>query len=125
MGHGNADPVEESEVGMLVGAPSKRVQVVEVFALVLMLRVSMLYDRAHIAASLRHHDVGGSGGGGRDGTRAAVYSTKLRRLLRAFPTITWGRIGGGHGRSGHRSSTGAAGVARGFHPAVSAGVGEG
>uniref|UniRef100_A0A0D9ZXX3 Trichome birefringence-like C-terminal domain-containing protein n=1 Tax=Oryza glumipatula TaxID=40148 RepID=A0A0D9ZXX3_9ORYZ len=68
--------------GPLVGAPSRRAQVAAVFALALLLGVSVLYDSAHIAASLRRHGVGGGGssggggGGGGDGARAYT-NTKL------------------------------------------------
>ncbi|KAF0925788.1 hypothetical protein E2562_018444 [Oryza meyeriana var. granulata] len=64
-------PRRKGGAGPLVGAPSRRAQVAAVFALALLLGVSVLYDSAHIAASLRRHGVGGSsGGGGGDGARA-------------------------------------------------------
>ncbi|XP_062231178.1 xylan O-acetyltransferase 5-like isoform X2 [Phragmites australis] len=44
---------------LAVGAPSLRVQVAAVFALAVLLGVSVLYDSAHIAASLRRHGGGG------------------------------------------------------------------
>ncbi|CAL4907572.1 unnamed protein product [Urochloa decumbens] len=57
-----------------VGMPSRRAQVAAVFALAALLGVSVLYDSAHIAASLRRHGAGprayaklsddDSGGGG-------------------------------------------------------------
>ncbi|CAD6334114.1 unnamed protein product [Miscanthus lutarioriparius] len=40
---------------LAVGVPSRRVQVAAVFALAALLGVSVLYDSAHIAASLRRH----------------------------------------------------------------------
>uniref|UniRef100_A0A0E0PL75 Trichome birefringence-like C-terminal domain-containing protein n=1 Tax=Oryza rufipogon TaxID=4529 RepID=A0A0E0PL75_ORYRU len=69
-------PRRKGGAGPLVGAPSRRAQVAAVFALALLLGVSVLYDSAHIAASLRRHGVGGGGssggggGGGGDGARA-------------------------------------------------------
>ncbi|BAS93559.1 xylan O-acetyltransferase 5 [Oryza sativa Japonica Group] len=75
-------PRRKGGAGPLVGAPSRRAQVAAVFALALLLGVSVLYDSAHIAASLRRHGVGGGGssggggGGGGDGARAYT-NTKL------------------------------------------------
>ncbi|XP_062179962.1 xylan O-acetyltransferase 5-like [Phragmites australis] len=43
---------------LAVGAPSRRAQVAAVFALAVLLGVSVLYDSAHIAASLRRHSGG-------------------------------------------------------------------
>ncbi|KAF8720063.1 hypothetical protein HU200_024835 [Digitaria exilis] len=43
---------------LAVGVPSRRVQVAAVFALAVLLGVSVLYDSAHIAASLRRHGGG-------------------------------------------------------------------
>jgi hypothetical protein len=40
---------------LAVGVPSRRAQVAAVFALATLLGVSVLYDAAHIAASLRRH----------------------------------------------------------------------
>jgi len=40
---------------LAVGVPSRRVQVAAVFALAALLGVSVLYDSAHITASLRRH----------------------------------------------------------------------
>ena len=43
---------------LAVGVPSRRAQVAAVFALAALLGVSVLYDSAHIAASLRRHGAG-------------------------------------------------------------------
>ncbi|KAK3139027.1 hypothetical protein QOZ80_5AG0376740 [Eleusine coracana subsp. coracana] len=43
---------------LAVGVPSRRAQVAAVFALAVLLGVSVLYDSAHIAASLRRHGGG-------------------------------------------------------------------
>ncbi|CAN6351347.1 unnamed protein product [Urochloa humidicola] len=69
---------------LAVGVPSRRVQVAAVFALAALLGVSVLYDSAHIAASLRRH-----GGGprayaklsssGEDGAAAAVVVSSAAR----------------------------------------------
>lgn len=40
---------------LVVGVPSRRAQIAAVFALAVLLGVSVLYDSAHIAASLRRH----------------------------------------------------------------------
>ncbi|KAJ1262408.1 hypothetical protein BS78_09G105600 [Paspalum vaginatum] len=49
-------PRRKGGVGPLaLGVPSRRVQVAAVFALAALLGVSVLYDSAHIAASLRRH----------------------------------------------------------------------
>uniref|UniRef100_A0A0D9WFG7 Uncharacterized protein n=1 Tax=Leersia perrieri TaxID=77586 RepID=A0A0D9WFG7_9ORYZ len=69
-------PRRKGGAGMLVGAPSRRAQVAAVFALALLLAVSVLYDSAHIAASLRRHGVvGGTASAG--GAGAATYTAKL------------------------------------------------
>ncbi|CAM0955933.1 unnamed protein product [Alopecurus aequalis] len=41
--------------GVALGVPSRRTQIAAVFALAVLLGVSVLYDSAHIAASLRRH----------------------------------------------------------------------
>lgn len=41
--------------GVALGMPSRRAQIAAVFALAVLLGVSVLYDSAHIAASLRRH----------------------------------------------------------------------
>ncbi|KAG8067807.1 hypothetical protein GUJ93_ZPchr0005g15367 [Zizania palustris] len=63
-------PRRKGGAGPLVGVPSRRAQVAAVFALTLLLGVSVLYDSAHIAASLRRNIGGGGGGGAGGGSRA-------------------------------------------------------
>ncbi|OEL21944.1 Protein ESKIMO 1 [Dichanthelium oligosanthes] len=68
-----------------VGVPSRRAQVAAVFALAVLLGVSVLYDSAHIAASLRRH-----GGGPRayaklsddDDAAAAAAAAAVSRAAR-------------------------------------------
>ncbi|CAN6342363.1 unnamed protein product [Urochloa humidicola] len=75
---------------LAVGVPSRRAQVAAVFALAALLGVSVLYDSAHIAASLRRH-----GGGPRsyaklsddDGGAAAVSSAAREEASSAAAAV--------------------------------------
>jgi hypothetical protein len=47
--------IPRRKAGVALGAPSRRAQIAAVFALALLLGVSVVYDSAHIAASVRRH----------------------------------------------------------------------
>ncbi|KAF6984305.1 hypothetical protein CFC21_002337 [Triticum aestivum] len=47
--------IPRRKAGVPLGVPSRRAQIAAVFALAVLLGVSVLYDSAHIAASLRRH----------------------------------------------------------------------
>jgi hypothetical protein len=47
--------IPRRKAGVALGVPSRRAQIAAVFALAVLLGVSVLYDSAHIAASLRRH----------------------------------------------------------------------
>jgi hypothetical protein len=47
--------IPRRKAAVTLGAPSRRAQIAAVFALAALLGVSVLYDSAHIAASLRRH----------------------------------------------------------------------
>uniref|UniRef100_A0ACD5U4R1 Uncharacterized protein n=2 Tax=Avena sativa TaxID=4498 RepID=A0ACD5U4R1_AVESA len=47
--------IPRRKAGVTIGVPSRRAQIAAVFALAVLLGVSVLYDSAHIAASLRRH----------------------------------------------------------------------
>ncbi|TVU18935.1 hypothetical protein EJB05_35055 [Eragrostis curvula] len=75
---------------LVVGAPSRRAQVAAVFALAALLGVSVLYDSAHIAASLRRHGGGGAPRSyaklsGADGTAATARSVQEEAAALAPP----------------------------------------
>lgn len=47
--------IPRRKAAVALGVPSRRAQIAAVFALAVLLGVSVLYDSAHIAASLRRH----------------------------------------------------------------------